>query len=107
VLVDGFSQRGYAGTPLIQVDGQSGAAPDGLTITGSGATIRGLDIANFVAGAGIVIDGSAASANVIKANVIGVDPSGVPSECPTALASASPTVPTTTPWAGWILPRGT
>jgi hypothetical protein len=76
VLIDGFSQPGYAGTPLIEIDGQSSGSGDGLTITGSGTTVRGLDIVNFASGAGIVIDGSGASGNVIVANVIGADPSG-------------------------------
>ena len=33
VLIDGWSQPGYAGTPLIEIDG-SQAGGDGLTITG-------------------------------------------------------------------------
>src|SRR5262249_4448968 len=48
----------------------------GLTITGSGVTIRGLDIVGFASGAGILITGPGASHNAISANVIGTDPTG-------------------------------
>ena len=48
VLIDGFSQPGYGETPLIELS--SGSHPgggDGLTITGSAVTVRGLDINGF------------------------------------------------------------
>ncbi len=76
VLIDGFSQPDYAGTPLIELSGQSTRYSDGLTITGSGTTIRGLDINGFALGAGVVISGSAATGNLIEANDIGTDPTG-------------------------------
>ncbi len=76
VLVDGFSQPGYDGTPLIEIDGEDAGTGDGLTITGSGATIRGLAIDGFESGAGVVIQGPAATGNTITANVIGADPTG-------------------------------
>ena len=47
VLIDGFSQPGYAGTPLIELNGSQAGGGDGLTITGSGVTVRGLDIDLF------------------------------------------------------------
>ena len=43
VLIDGFTQAGYAGTPLIDLSGIQA----GLTITGSGVTVRGLDINGY------------------------------------------------------------
>jgi hypothetical protein len=76
VVVDGFSQPGYAGTPLIEVSGQSVSSGDGLTIIASGSTIRGLAIGEFVFGAGIVLAGETASGNQIVDNVIGSDASG-------------------------------
>ena len=76
VLIDGFSQPGYAGTPLIELSGQSAPRGDGLTITGSGVTVRGLAINGFASGAGILIVGPDASGNAIEANVIGTDPTG-------------------------------
>src|SRR5262249_55592109 len=55
VLIDGFSQPGYAGTPLVAIDGTQAVTGDGLTITGPNVTVRGLDITNFSQGAGIHI----------------------------------------------------
>jgi hypothetical protein len=81
VLIDGESQAGYAGTPLIEIDGQDSGLGDGLTITGSGTTVRGLAIDDFPSGAGVVIDGAVtdgawASGNTVAADVIGTDPTG-------------------------------
>ena len=75
MLIDGFSQPGYAGTPLIELSGRLAGGGDGLTITGSDVTVRGLDI-NGYQGAGILISGTAATGNVIAANDIGTDPTG-------------------------------
>ena len=47
VLIDGFSQPGYSGTPLIELSGSQAGASSGLTITGPDTTIRGLDLASF------------------------------------------------------------
>ena len=76
VLIDGFSQSGYSGTPLIEINGSQTGGGDGLTITGSDVTVRGLDINGFSQGAGILISGSGATGNVIAANDIGTDPTG-------------------------------
>jgi hypothetical protein len=76
VLIDGFSQPGYAGTPLIELSGSQAGAGDGLTITGPDVTVRGLDITGFSQGAAILISGTAATGDVIAANDIGTDPTG-------------------------------
>ena len=76
VLIDGFSQPGYAGTPLIELSGSQAGIANGLTITGSGVTVRGLDINGFAEGAGILISGASATGNTIEANDIGTDPTG-------------------------------
>jgi uncharacterized protein YjbI with pentapeptide repeats len=58
VVIDGTSQPGYAGAPLVVVNGGSaGSNVNGLTITASNSTVQGLVIGNFT-GNGIVIDGS-------------------------------------------------
>jgi hypothetical protein len=57
VLIDGTSQPGYAGTPLIAIDASSSGMADGLTITGSNVTIRGLANGGFALGAGNLPDG--------------------------------------------------
>ena len=76
VFVDGFSQPGYAGTPLIELSGSEATTADGLTITGSGTTIRGLDVGGFYSGAGIHITSTSATGNWIYGNEIGTDPTG-------------------------------
>src|SRR6516225_5907229 len=76
VLIDGFSQPGYAGTPLIELSGNQAGTADGLTITGPDVTVRGLDINGFSEGAGILISGTGATGDVIAANDIGTDPTG-------------------------------
>jgi hypothetical protein len=76
VLIDGESQPAYAGTPLIQLDGSQAGGGDGLTITGSDVTARGLDVTNFSQGAGIHITGASATGNWIYGNFLGTDPTG-------------------------------
>ncbi len=76
VLIDGFSQPGYSGTPLIELSGSQADLTNGLTITGSGVTVRGLDIGNFTEGAAILITGPSAFGNTIETNDIGTDPGG-------------------------------
>ena len=77
VLIDGFSQPGYAGTPLIELDGSKAGIADGLTINASGVTVRGLDINGFAEGAGILISGASATGNTIEVNDIGTGPTGL------------------------------
>ena len=76
VLIDGFSQPGYAGTPLIELSGSQAGGGDGLTITGSDVTVRGLDIDSFSQGAGIHITGTGATGDWIYGNFLGTDPTG-------------------------------
>ena len=72
-MIDGTSQPGFAGTPLIAFDGSmAGPGADGLQIAAPGSTIEGLVIDNFQ-GAGIAVEAS----NVqILGNTIGLDPTG-------------------------------
>jgi uncharacterized repeat protein (TIGR01451 family) len=82
VTIDATTQPGYAGTPLIELDGtDAGGNGNGLWISADGCVIRGLAInrfgaggvANGTGGAGIVLQ----SANgIIEANFIGTDPTG-------------------------------
>jgi len=76
VTIDGTSQPGFAGTPLIQLNGtNAGATTNGILITGSGSTIRGLAINRF-GGSGIFILGNAATGNSVLGNFIGTDVNG-------------------------------
>jgi hypothetical protein len=76
VLIDGTSQPGYAGTPLIEIDGSQAGGGDGLTITGQNVTISELDITDFSQGAGIHITGPGATNDWISSSFLGVDPTG-------------------------------
>ncbi len=76
VLIDGESQPGYNGTPLIAINGSQAAGGDGLTITGADVTVRGLDLSGFAAGAGIHITGTGATGDWIYGNFLGTDPTG-------------------------------
>jgi hypothetical protein len=73
--LDGRSQPGYAGLPLIELDGSgAGSLADGLVITASGSSVHGL-VVNRFDGSGIVLDG--ASSNLIQATFVGVDATGL------------------------------
>ena len=75
VIIDGTTQPGFAGTPIIELDGSNaGTGVDGLWITGGGSTVRGLVINRFAAG-GIVFN-STVGGNVVEGNYIGTDVTG-------------------------------
>ncbi|MFN2511686.1 MAG: Calx-beta domain-containing protein [Pyrinomonadaceae bacterium] len=93
VTINGTSQPGFAGTPLIELNGQStpqGTA--GLKITAGSSRVRGLVINRFGAadcsvgpnvdinvGTGIVLD--SAGNNIIDGNFIGTNLSGTAALC--------------------------
>ncbi|HXJ04942.1 MAG TPA: putative Ig domain-containing protein [Candidatus Acidoferrum sp.] len=77
-ILDGTTQPGYVGMPLIELNGSNAVAP-GIHITAGSSTVRGLDIHSFN-GDGILIDTS--GSNTIQGNYIGTDPTGA-----TALAN--------------------
>src|SRR4051812_5256298 len=70
VVIDGTTQPGYNGSPLVEIDGSAtGAASDGLVILAGASTVRGIGLVGF-AGSGIVL--TAGGGNVIEANYLGV-----------------------------------
>ena len=79
VTIDGTSQGGYAGTPLITLTpstttgGAAVFAGDGLDIYAGGTTVQGLDIRGFN-GDGILL--AANGNNTIQNNYIGTDAAG-------------------------------
>ncbi|MBM2840910.1 MAG: repeat-containing protein, partial [Bacteroidetes bacterium] len=81
VVIDGTTQSGYAGTPLIVLDGSSaGLSVNGLTLFGGNSVVRGLAINGFRAsgltnGMGIYIDGG--GGNKIEGCYIGTDAAGM------------------------------
>ena len=76
VLIDGESQPGYSGTPLIELNGSQAGSGDGLLITAPNVTVRGLDINDFSQGAGIHLTGTGATGDWIDGNFLGTDPTG-------------------------------
>jgi hypothetical protein len=74
VIIDGTTQPGYSGKPIIVLDGSlAGAGANGLTITAGNSTVRGLVINNF-SGNGIELDAN--GNNVLGGNYIGTDVTG-------------------------------
>ena len=72
VKIDGTTQPGFSGTPLIQIQGNlAGATTDGLTLSNhTGSEIRGLKIVLF-GGNGILVTGTGGS-HTIAGNWIGL-----------------------------------
>jgi parallel beta-helix repeat protein len=74
-FIDGTSQPGYAGTPLIVLNGSAAGAGDGLAITAGNSRVRGLSIVGFgVDGSAIALNGS--SGSIVQANYLGILPDG-------------------------------
>ncbi len=75
VVIDGTSQPGYAGTPVVELSGDAaGAGSNGLALSNhSISTIKGLAIGGF-GQAGIRIDGG--GQHQIRNNFIGTNPAG-------------------------------
>jgi titin len=74
ITIDGWSQPGFAGAPLIRLIGsQAGSGVNGLTITAGNSTVTGLAIVNF-SGDGIELVGN--GGNVIEGDYIGTDGTG-------------------------------
>ena len=72
VTIDGTTQSGFAGLPLIELRGAPGISI-GLRISAGSSTVRGLAI-NRVSGTGIWLE--LGDGNTIVGNFIGTDPSG-------------------------------
>jgi titin len=74
LIIDGTTQPGFIGTPLIELDGtNAGAGIDGLNISGGGSTVRGLVINRFPSD-GIYLQ--TGDSNTVVGNFIGTDVTG-------------------------------
>jgi CSLREA domain-containing protein len=71
VVIDATTEPGYAGAPLVQLDGGGGAG-SGLRLASGGSTVRGLAITGF-GQSGILVS---SAGNRIQGNHIGVDATG-------------------------------
>ncbi|HEU4768614.1 MAG TPA: SBBP repeat-containing protein, partial [Pyrinomonadaceae bacterium] len=75
VVIDATTQPGYAGSPLIEIDGTNAAGgQNGFTIAAGGTTIRGFAIGRFNFGHAIFVRDC--NNNTIQANYLGIDPAG-------------------------------
>ncbi|MBI2867816.1 MAG: hypothetical protein HYX97_05730 [Chloroflexi bacterium] len=76
VTIDGATQPGYAGTPLIELNGSNipPPTPTGLAFLGGTNTVRGLAIHGF-GGAAVLLAGP--GGNVVEGNYIGISAQGV------------------------------
>ncbi|MDR3637628.1 MAG: Calx-beta domain-containing protein [Isosphaeraceae bacterium] len=76
LTIDGTTQPGYHGTPLVTIDGaQAGAGANGLVISGGNSTVEGLAIVQF-AGSGVLLQ--TAGGNTISGDDLGTDRAGDP-----------------------------
>jgi hypothetical protein len=73
VVLDGTTQPGFAGTPLIELNGSRVGEAAGLTITAGQSTVRGLAINRF---GGVGIHLLTGRGNTVVGNYIGTDPTG-------------------------------
>ncbi|HEY4233266.1 MAG TPA: choice-of-anchor U domain-containing protein, partial [Lacipirellulaceae bacterium] len=76
VVIDATTQSGYAGAPVIELDGSLAHGGNGLFITSGGTTVRGLAINRFVSGANGEIWMQGLGGNVIQGNYLGTNLAG-------------------------------
>ena len=75
-VLDATTQPGYAGKPLVQIDGaNAGANANGLKLWG-GSTVRGLSVTNFSLNGVDLLNRGNLAGNVVRGMWIGVDLSG-------------------------------
>jgi CSLREA domain-containing protein len=74
VIINGTSQPGYSGTPIVMIDGTAVGAGHGLRIYSDDVEVRALSIVNFNGGAGVYITNTNVS---IKDSYIGVETDGI------------------------------
>ena len=74
VVIDAATQPGYAGAPLVELNGSLAGTGSGFSITPGGSTIRGFAIGRFSSGAGITLKNN--GSNVIQGNYVGLDATG-------------------------------
>jgi HYR domain len=73
VTIDGTTQPGFGGTPVIELNGAGAGGADGLTTLSASNTIKGLVINSF-GGSGINL--RQLPGNIVQGNFIGTDPTG-------------------------------
>src|SRR5262249_22152905 len=100
VLIDGTTQPGYGGAPVVEISGASaGSGVDGLDLQASGSTISGLVISGFSAD-GVSVTGPS---NLVTGCYIGTDPTGSSAQANSIgiqVSSANKTIGGITPTPG-------
>jgi CSLREA domain-containing protein len=78
VTIDGSTQPGFNGMPLIEINGTNAGQASGLFLYASNSVIRGLVINRF-SGSGIYSNSpdAPASGNIFEGNFLGTDPTGL------------------------------
>jgi len=74
VILDATTQPGYAGKPVVELDGSLAGRSNGLVILSGGTTVRGLAINRFAELSSIVL--LSAGDNVIQSNYLGTNLAG-------------------------------
>jgi CSLREA domain-containing protein len=72
VVIDGTTQPGFAGSPIIELDGTNTGGGEGLAITAGSSIVRGLVINRFYTGVSLYGNGG----NKIEGNYIGTNLAG-------------------------------
>ncbi len=72
LTIDGTTQPGFAGAPLIEIQAE-GVVTDGITITAGNSVVRGLVINTFRRNAIVIENGGG---NVVEGNYLGTQPNG-------------------------------
>src|SRR5581483_1427511 len=75
VVIDATTQPGYAGSPIVRLDGSDVPTATGLDLAGGGSTVRGLDVTGFATGVRASTDPG--DGDVFVGNYIGLDVDGV------------------------------
>jgi hypothetical protein len=90
IVIDATTQPGYAGSPLVEINGVAISSARGLVIKAGGSTVRGLAIGNFSSGIAIFVTNC--DNNVFQANYLGLDATGTaarPNSVGLALSNSS------------------
>jgi hypothetical protein len=103
VIIDGESQPGFSGSPVLELDGSASEGADGLVITAGSSTVRGLVLHGFATGIRLEANGG----NIIQGNYIGTDLTGASAAGNSAdglfINSSGNLIGGTTPGAGNVI----
>jgi streptogramin lyase len=74
VIIDGSTEPGFAGRPLVVLDGSAVPSGDGLDLYAAGSGVESLAIGGFRGGVGVVLQGP--GVRFVESCYIGTDPTG-------------------------------